>query len=112
MKPAVALAVLCCAGVAAAQEGGGAAGRRCIDLRTDLARYYGCLNDDLKRLVPPDAARANPALPYSATTSPANRVGGFTIAGTRQMLGRNFGVSNRPDRVPRSTAPSALVRGR
>jgi len=97
--------VLAFAGPATAQ------GVRCVDARTDLARYYGCLNEDLKRMVPPDAARAPAALPYTAS-SPANVVGGFTIAGTRQMLGRNFGVSSKPERVPRPTAPSALFGGR
>jgi len=105
MKRALALLALVLASPAAAQ------GVRCIDARTDLARYYGCLNEDLKRMVPPDAARSPAALPYAAN-SPANAVGGFTIAGTRQMLGRNLGVSSTPERVPRPTAPSALFSGR
>lgn len=105
MMRAAALLALVLAGPAAAQS------VRCVDARTDLARYYGCLNEDLKQMVPPDAARAPPALPYAAN-SPANAVGGFTIAGTRQMLGRNFGVSSKPERVARPTAPSALFSGR
>jgi len=84
---------------------------RCVEARTDLARYYGCLNEDLRRMVPPDAARAPRALPYSAA-SPPNVVGGFTIAGTRQMLGNNFGISSTPQRVPRNFAPSPLFNGR
>lgn len=88
-----------------------AQGTRCVDARTDLARYYGCLNEDLRRLVPPDSSRQQAPLPYSATSRP-NVVGGFTVAGTRQMLGRNFGVSTKPDRLPRTPAPSALFGGR
>jgi hypothetical protein len=90
----MAAGLLLCAAPAAAEE---KVNRICVDLRIGQESFYDCLNAQLRSFVPDWQSRqAVPGPLYAA--APANVVGGFTVAGTRQMLGANFGRSVHPQR--------------
>ncbi|HYZ31942.1 MAG TPA: hypothetical protein VE684_06620 [Crenalkalicoccus sp.] len=87
-----------------------AAGRSCVDVRVGQENYYDCLNRQLRESVPPAASRRSAAdVPYPVD-SPPNQLGGFTLQGTRQQLGDNFGRSVVPQRPPQDFGPAPLVR--
>jgi hypothetical protein len=81
----------------------------CVDVTVNGQKSYNCENARLRQLVPPHRASASDA-PYGVN-SPANEVGGYTQAGTRERLGAAFGHSAIPARPPPKVFTSPLVTG-
>ncbi len=69
----------------------------CADVTAGTDRGYACLNQWIARQVP---ARPAPGADTLTATSPANAVGTFDQAATKERLGDAFGHSVVPQRPP------------
>jgi hypothetical protein len=78
-------------------------GQSCVDVSVGQAQSYDCINQQLGALAAQQHRAAEPDGPATAT-SPANETGQFDEAATRNRLGRNFGHSVTPERVPSAPA--------
>ncbi len=93
--------------VAAAPPGDGRTS--CADVTAGTDHGYACLNQWLARQAKP---RIPPGADTLGVTSPANAVGTFDQAATKERLGNAFGHSVVPQRPPLPTYTSPLIPGR
>ena len=79
----------------------------CVDVRIGSEQSYACLNRQLQQAMPRQRFSSGDA-PISAA-SPGLATGTFNSAATQEQLGRNFGVSARPQRPLAPVFPAPLI---